>query len=684
MNSGRPSTRWPVIAVTDKETVIGRSSSCGVVLPHTSVSGQHARLAPRDGRVEIEDLDSRFGTFVNATQVRRAPLQEGDVVRLGSSPPYRFDGKQLVPDPGRTGMTIAYEGVGVRGDRGEWLLGPINVGIEAGQFTGVLGPSGAGKSLFLETLGTLRPPDAGRIVFDEHHDLTRELDDFRGQLGQVPQQDLIYPWLTAWENVALAARLRLPKATPDDREQRIRTALEHVEMLAHAATLASKLSGGQQKRLSVAIELLRQPRLLLLDEPTSGLDPGLQGRVMDLLRSLSRRGMTVVCSTHTLDTLNFFDSVVVVGRRHGVGAIGYTGPPTELLPTFGVRNASDLYEKVQHLEQEASAAAPPAAESGLAQPPAAGEDEATTSTATAGATLTSPARPRLERRPFLLQARTVCLRSLKGLGRDRMTLIVTGLQPIILAFLAVLSQHARGGALQVHFFLIVSAVWMGMTLTVREIVRERPLYQRDRLAGLHPDAYIGGRTLAATAPLACQVVLLYLVALGLVDVLFEDHTLLRSGENPREVLLDTSWVRGLLVLLFAALGGLFIGLMISILSRTERAAVSLLPLVILPQVLLSRAISGYAHEAWDEPSPFLPLLELGKYWEETDPGFGGFLLTVLSLPLVSRPAAAALDMGDVSDGVLAAEWAYLLILVAGHGFAAYVLFRMYEGRIQAR
>ncbi|MEX2389764.1 MAG: ATP-binding cassette domain-containing protein [Phycisphaeraceae bacterium] len=338
--------RWPVIDVPDGETVVGRSGQCQVVLVHASISRRHARLLRQSGQVAIEDLDSRFGTFVNASQIRRRTLEAGDVVRLGNSPPYRFDGQRLVPDQARTGMALAFEDVGIRGDQGQWLLSGVSVRIEPGKFVGVLGPSGAGKSLLLESLGTLRTPDAGAIRFDGDRDLGEHMHAYREQLGQVPQDDLVYPWLTVRENIEQAADIRLATTPRQQRHRRAREALDHVDLAEHLDKPTAKLSGGQRKRLSVAIELLREPRLLLLDEPTSGLDPGLQGRVMDLLRSLARRGMTVVCSTHTLDTANYSDRVIVVGKHNGVGTVAWTGPPDELLDAFDVRHAGDLYERL--------------------------------------------------------------------------------------------------------------------------------------------------------------------------------------------------------------------------------------------------------------------------------------------------------------------------------------------------
>lgn len=677
-----PWTGWPVIAVPEGETLIGRSRQCQVVISDASLSRRHARVTRQANRVELEDLDSRFGTFVNTSRIRHRPLERGDIVRFGNSPPYRFDGQELVPDLSRNGLSVSFEEVGIQGDQGQWLLRAASVAIAPGEFAGVLGPSGAGKSLLLECLGTLRMPDAGTVRFDGDQQLEGSLEIFRSHLGQVPQDDQVYPWLTVQENLQQAAAIRLAGRPRAERLERVDEVLGHVGLVVHREKRATKLSGGQRKRLSVAVELLREPRLLLLDEPTSGLDPGLQGRLMDLLRRLARRGMTVVCSTHTLDTVNYFDRVIVVGKDEGVGTVAWGGSPDRLLPSFGVRHAWDLYDRLQNLEQPQgdSAAARDDHERGdlgkTKREPASGSSRSE-ATKLGSVVMTTPAVDREHRR---LQAETIAWRSLLGFQRDRMSLVMSLLQPLVLATLVVLSQYNRGEDIYVHFFLIVSSLWMGMTLSVREIVRERPLYQRDRMAGLHPDAYLFGRTAALLVPLGVQVVLLYAIAQGWVSLWLDEST----RQIVREDLLGTSWFRAVTVLGAAGVGGLFIGLFLSILAGTERAAVAMLPMAILPQFLLSRVASGHAGAGWAAANPFSPIIHLSRYFHSEEVSQAGLMLTLGSLPLISRPATGALAIPRQEGNELLGEWLYLLLLLLLHALIVYTLFRFREGCLEKR
>jgi ABC-type multidrug transport system ATPase subunit len=340
---------WPAISLTASPVTVGRTDSNTVQMQHASISRTHLKLIKTEsGDWELQDLDSRFGTFVNGARVARVVLKPGDSVRIGSSPPYRYNGQALEVSPDGAGMTISLRDVGIIRD-GRTLIQNINLTIPADSFTGVLGPSGAGKSLMLGTLSSTMVPTGGQVEFDEGMTVKENLDYYRSKIGIVTQDDIVYTDLTVFENLDFAAQIRLPDATPDDRAKRIDFALEAVGLLEHRDKRVGILSGGQRKRVSVAIELLIQPRLLLLDEPTSGLDPGMQARLMEMLRGVSRRGVTVVCTTHTLDTLNFFDQLLVLGLKDHVASVAYFGSPRELLPSFGVHTQMDLFDKLQTL-----------------------------------------------------------------------------------------------------------------------------------------------------------------------------------------------------------------------------------------------------------------------------------------------------------------------------------------------
>ncbi|MFC7648569.1 ATP-binding cassette domain-containing protein [Streptosporangium lutulentum] len=177
----------------------------------------------------------------------------------------------------------------------------------------IVGPSGAGKSsLFRALLGEL-PITGGTLLF-RGLDLVTDGEQIRHLLGYLPQQDHLHKSLTVRQNLRYAARLRLPADLPrKDREARILEIVDRLGLTERIDLRAARLSGGQLKRLSIALEILSDPLLLLLDEPTSGLDPGLDQEVMRLLKEIAGRGCSVIVVTHTPDNLILTDQVLVLG-----------------------------------------------------------------------------------------------------------------------------------------------------------------------------------------------------------------------------------------------------------------------------------------------------------------------------------------------------------------------------------
>lgn len=678
-------TELPVIPLAGRtEVVVGRSRGCTVSLPHASVSKQHARFVQANGCVELEDLNSRFGTSVNGVQIRRTRLKLGDLVRFGTGGAYRFLGDALRPELDPQGLSIRLSGVSVITKEGKRLLERVSLDFAPGSFVGLLGPSGAGKSILLGCLATTWIPSAGQITFDGGKPLDGpSLAYYRSKLGYVPQEDIIDSALTIRENVRFAARLRLPYTTEAEIDSHVDSILEDVGLAEHQYKRAVKLSGGQKKRVSVAIELLTRPRMLLLDEPTSGLDPGMQARIMDMLRRLARQGITVVTSTHTLDTVRYFDSVVVLGPQDGVTGVVFHGDPAALFAAFEVRDAADLFDVIA----KGTSRSHSRAVSGNLE--TAEDDTGTNPESAPGAfnpagstAFAEPERRTIE--AVFSQARVVFERTLLSFWRDKAALRLAALQPIVLAFLIMFADaHALSSAF-IHFFLVLAAIWMGMSLTVREIVRERPLYLRDRLGGLTPDGYLFGKSAFGVAAAAAQGVALYACARFLMVPWIVTDRL-----NTLDPLLAESSIHcvalGFAALVLASVAGALIGLTVSSLSKSEQAAVAFLPLVILPQLLLSRVANGNATQAWeDKPTPYCALADVGNNIRHKDfHAIDGLLLTC-SLPMVSRPTLAALDMlhlrraDNPPIATRIVEWMYLLLSVVVMGTLLYFVFMWQE------
>ena len=178
----------------------------------------------------------------------------------------------------------------------------------------------------------------------EGHDIHAEYASLRSRIGMVPQDDVVHGQLTVNQALMYAAELRLPPdTTKEDRAQVVAQVLEELEMTQHAGTRVDKLSGGQRKRASVALELLTGPSLLILDEPTSGLDPALDRQVMTMLRQLADAGRVVLVVTHSLTYLDVCDQVLLLAPG---GKTAFCGPPGEIGPAMGTTNWADIFSSV--------------------------------------------------------------------------------------------------------------------------------------------------------------------------------------------------------------------------------------------------------------------------------------------------------------------------------------------------
>src|SRR6185369_12468737 len=223
------------------------------------------------------------------------------------------------------------------------LLDSIALDARPGTLTAVIGPSGAGKSTFARQVAGLTHPTSGTITF-EGHDVHAEYASLRSRIGMVPQDDVVHGQLTVRQALMYAAELRLPPdTTKADREQVVLQVLEELEMTKHLDTRVDKLSGGQRKRASVALELLTGPSLLILDEPTSGLDPALHRQVMTMLRQLADAGRVVIVVTHSLAYLKVCDQVMLLAPG---GRTAYCGPPRGIGRAMGTTNWADIFAKV--------------------------------------------------------------------------------------------------------------------------------------------------------------------------------------------------------------------------------------------------------------------------------------------------------------------------------------------------
>jgi ABC-type multidrug transport system ATPase subunit len=544
---------------------VGRSPDNDIVVRDVLASRHHAIVHHVPSGLEIDDLGSANGTFVGGARVSRAQLTDGDVVTIGNTDFGVREGR-LVPrrvvSPTAGGLRV--DGVGLTIEGGRRLLEDVTFTAQPGSLTAVIGPSGAGKTTVATIISGSERPTEGVVEF-EGRSVHAEYQVLRSRIGMVPQDDVVHRQLTIRQALGYAAELRLPPDTSrEDREEVIATVLGELQLSEHADTRVDRLSGGQRKRASVAMELLTGPSLLILDEPTSGLDPALDRQIMATLRRLADSGRVVVIVTHSLSYLEMCDQVLLLAPG---GKTAYVGPPDRVGAALGSTDWADIFARVAADPDGVFAAyraTRPSVEVPAPSPPG---------------PLGSPAHTSRRK-----QLSTVARRQGRLIRADRGYLIFLSLLPFVLGGLAVLvpgdtgfgpsGLDESGELTQILVVLILGAAFMGCSLTIRDLVGERMIYHRERAAGLLPSAYLTAKIVVFCAAAIVQSVIM--VAIVFVGKGFPGRgSLIPSGSV--ELIVDIAVTTCSCVL---------VGLALSSVARSNEQVMPMLVVTIMVQLVM--------------------------------------------------------------------------------------------------
>lgn len=289
----------------------------------------------------VYDCGSESGTFVNGRRVHLCALQVDDVIGIAGIQ-LAFRGNRLEAGRSSTaGMSLSVEDLCFSiGERA--ILDHVTFRVEPGEFIGMLGPSGCGKSSLVQRLIGLAKPDEGGIYANGYL-IDEVADEFRAATAYLPQnvEKTLHEDLTLAEEIDCFRRLHLPPSANEEQENADCLKTLGLSGLEHSRI--GSLSGGEKRRVGIALALLRRPQLLMLDEPGAGLDPAAEGVLMQHLRGIANQGRTVLCVTHILENQDKFDKLLVLSR----GKIVYFGKPVELLGTFGVNDLGALYQQLE-------------------------------------------------------------------------------------------------------------------------------------------------------------------------------------------------------------------------------------------------------------------------------------------------------------------------------------------------
>ncbi|MFF0433951.1 FHA domain-containing protein [Streptomyces sp. NPDC004327] len=558
---------------------IGRAADSDLVVDDLTVSRRHAELrAAPDGTYWIHDLGSHNGTFLNGHPVTEARVTAEDVIGIGHHA-FCLIGGNLVEFTDTGEISLDVQELAVTVDHGrKTLLDAVSFPVGEKCLLAVVGPSGAGKSTLLNALTGQRPADRGTVLYDGR-DLYRDYAELRQRIGLVPQDDILHLQLTVRRALGYAAELRFPEDTaPAERRARVDEVIDELGLQERAGQPIHSLSGGQRKRVSVALELLTKPSLLFLDEPTSGLDPGMDRSVMHMLRGLADDGRTVVVVTHSVLSLDVCDRLLVLAPG---GRVAYYGPPGDSLDFFGFAQWPEAFEAFENDRERDWAGRYRSSrfhhryiEEATVRPPAPG----------AGAAEHEPAPPPPPKaQSWGAQLRTLVRRYAAALSADRTFLAIMVALPFVMGAMArALSEGKLNpeSTLNVLLILCVGAVLTGAANAVRELVKERTIYRRERAVGLSRSAYLMSKVVVLGVITVVQAVVLTLVALIGVPL---------GAPGGKGVLMPPLLELTLAVALLA-FTAMMLGLFVSALVRKEEVTMPLLVLLAIVQVVFCGAL----------------------------------------------------------------------------------------------
>ncbi|MGB9179108.1 MAG: FHA domain-containing protein [Pyrinomonadaceae bacterium] len=590
-----------------QQLTIGRAPDNDLHLDGLLISNHHARVVLAGGTVLIEDVGSTNGVYVNGERITgRRSIQMSDLVQVG---PFllQADAAQGVAvfDTRAKTRIDAIDITKIVSNRSGGgkikLLDDVDLTIQPNEFVGLLGPSGAGKSTLMDSLNGMRPATSGHVLIN-NLDLYQHLDSLKQSIGYVPQDDIIHRELTVYRTLYYVARLRLSRdVSAKEIDQIVGEVLDVTGLSERRDVPVAQLSGGQRKRVSIAVELITKPSVIFLDEPTSGLDPATEEKIMRLFRQIAESGRTVILTTHAMENVRLFDKIVVLMR----GKLVFYGTPQEALAHLKAENFKDLYDKLEAPVDERVAKMgrlPPTAtkehklaykrqKEQIADEVAEEWKQRFQRTETYKQNIVKPlegvrpdaqsasvAKRRRSITDAIRQWATLARRYLEVLSRDRFNLLILfGQSPIIaiMTYLVVAHDAPRDFP---FFILALVAIWFGTSVAAREIIRERAVYNRERMVNLGIFPYVCSKLFVLSLIVGFQCLLLFgsLKFLDLVGLMKFPGSYLGIPQ--------------LFVMILTGMVGIALGLFVSAVVKTSEMATSLVPLILIPQILFSGLI----------------------------------------------------------------------------------------------
>ena len=565
MSIGQNLDEWKSYPLQLGANNLGSGGGCDVILPPNGVAKKHAVITKIGNKISIKDENTLNGTFVNGNKLPEFQdifLTNSDVIVIGNSKVILYNQKlfyQIYKRGVQLDAIDIVKRVRIRFKTRE-ISSHVSMHVKPSEFVAFVGGSGAGKSTFMKCISGVDTPTTGLVLLNGEN-LYDNYESLKYNIGYVPQEDIVYSNLTLHDMLKYTAKLRMPEnSTQKERTQRIKEVLEIVQLTEFEHSYIRQLSGGQRKRASIAVELIADPSLFFLDEPTSGLDPDTERSVMKTLQKMSKMGKTIILVTHNTLNLHLCDKVAFFGKG---GHLCFYGKPQEALDFFGVDDFVDIYtllnENMEEWYEKFTAIY--------------GKETVNHVEIKKGNKIPH------KKKSFFKQLITLIRRYIKLISNDVQQLILLFAQaPIVAVLLSFVSTDELYSSYDdtkaILFSLGCASIWLGLMNSVQEICKEKVILQKEHMSDLKLSTYLLSKFIV-------QGLLAFIQATVMVFI-FQKIV----GSSSHSILIDSYWDIQIICFL-SILSSAALGLCISAIVKNSNIAMSIIPLILVPQLLFS-------------------------------------------------------------------------------------------------
>lgn len=565
-NGRQKEGRWKTYSLHEGDNSIGRSNDCDIRIKNVAVSRYHAGVRKVNNQYYLFDNGSTNGVFVNGNRIIKPYcLSNKDIFTILNTT-FIYDGNVLYYKVNAEGIALEIHNlnkdVPAKGGK-KTILDKVSLSIHPNEFVAIIGGSGAGKTTLMTAMSGFDSKVTGQ-VYCNGTNLREHFQTLKNIIGFVPQQDIIYENITLKKMLYYTAKMKMPQDTSKQEiEERIEEVLGMVELSEHKDTYIRRLSGGQKKRASIAVELLANPGLFFLDEPTSGLDPGTEEHLMRTLSRLSKeQEKTIVMVTHTINNLDLCDKVIIMGYG---GRLCYCGSPAGIKDFFQTDDLVKVYDIIT--------ADPKGWEarfkmSGINQV----KEHAVQSD---GETIKPRKVNGFAQLGILVRRYTTLIMN----DMQRLALIFG--QPLIIGLLLTLVAgpdiYEKFTETQSILFTLMSGgIWMGLLNTIQEVNKERVILKREYMGNLKLPVYMLSKYIVQGVISLIQAVILVVT-----------FVLVKGTPNCKGVIISNATAEMIVLIFLTIYASAGMGLLLSSITKSADRAMAIAPFVLIIQLIFS-------------------------------------------------------------------------------------------------